>query len=433
MSKRVRTKWLAALMGMTLVLTACSSSSTTEPQADATKGEIKVWGWNIAAKSLQAIVPEFNKKYPDIKVVVEDIGRTDVYDKVTAGLSANGAGLPDVIQMETERLPIYTHQFPDGFANLSKLGADAYKDKISASKWQQAAVKDKIIAMPWDIGPAGVFYRTDLFQKAGVDPKAIETWDDLIAAGKKIKQETGTALLPIDVANDDALFRMMLNQLQTYYFDESGNIDLTSEKSVKAMSKIKEMQDAGLVVNANGWDGTVTATKNGSVATVPFGVWYSGTIQDQAPELKGKWDVMQLPAFEKGGNRASNLGGSNLVVPAASKNQSLAYKFVEFAMTDVGAQMVMMKQFGLFPSLLETYKDPFFAEPQAFFNNQPIYQMFAEQSNKIAGVNYTNDYSRALKHVADAQASILLKGTSVKDGLASAAKQIAGESKRKVN
>lgn len=39
--------------------------------------------------------------------------------------------------------------------------------------------------MPWGIAPTVLFYREDLFQKAGIDVNSIVTWEDFIEAGKK--------------------------------------------------------------------------------------------------------------------------------------------------------------------------------------------------------------------------------------------------------
>ncbi|MGO0062601.1 ABC transporter substrate-binding protein [Brevibacillus fluminis] len=442
--KNFKGKLIGTLAAVGLLVSACGGGGQQEAQAQPgagtttagtnaqDKGEITVWAWDIAVKGLNDVIPLFNKKYPDIKVKIDEVGSSDAYDKVTAGLSAGGAGLPDAVLMESEVLPVYTSQFPDGFADLSAMGADSYKEKITATKWPQSISKGKIVAFPWDLGSTGVFYRTDIFEAAGVKAEEIETWDDFIAAGKKIKEKTGKAMLPVDISNGTALISMMLNQEGISYFDNDGDIILGSDKVTKAMAKIKEMNDAGLIANVQGWDGTVTATKNGMVATIPYGVWYSGTIMDQAPETKGKWGVFLLPAFEKGGNRASNNGGSALVIPAASKNKEIAYKFVEFALTDTEAQMLLMKKYGLFPSLLETYKDPFFDAPQEFFGNKPIFRMFADESAAIPAVNDTNDYQRAAKHVADAQAKILLSQADVKATLDEAAELLSVETQRKV-
>ena len=39
--------------------------------------------------------------------------------------------------------------------------------------------------MPWYAGVRSVVYRTDVFEKAGVEPPT--TWDELVAVGEKIK------------------------------------------------------------------------------------------------------------------------------------------------------------------------------------------------------------------------------------------------------
>lgn len=42
-------------------------------------------------------------------------------------------------------------------------------------------------------------------------------------------------MFPLDVARNDEIFRLMLNQQGVFYFDEAGNIDLTSPQAVQAL------------------------------------------------------------------------------------------------------------------------------------------------------------------------------------------------------
>jgi lactose/L-arabinose transport system substrate-binding protein len=446
----LRLTWASLLVLLTLaslILAACGgNAATTAPTAGSgttgggaavpadLKGEITVWAWNIAAKSLDATVESFNKKYPNVKVNVQDIGRTDVYDKLTTGLQGGGAGLPDVVAVESDRMDVFTAAFPDGFADLTAR-ASKYEADFDPSKWAQSKKDGKIRSIPWDSGPTGLWYRVDFFQQAGVDPKSIETWDDLIAAGEKINKATGgkVKLLPVDIVADDAGFRMMTSQLGVCcYFNPDGKINLTDPKSVQALTKLKEINDKGLVANINGWDGVVGATKNGDVATVPFGVWYSGTIIDQAPDLSGKWDVMLLPAFEKGGNRAANLGGSTLAIPSSSKNQDAAWAFVENALATTEGQNVMMEKFGIWPSYLPAYKADFYSKPVAFFNNQPIWKIFADEVSKIPAATYTQDYAKGQAVLASAQAKVLTQGADPKAALEEAAQELANQSGREI-
>jgi lactose/L-arabinose transport system substrate-binding protein len=418
---------------MLLLLLAACSNKTNGSTGDTKhpSGTITVWGWDVAAATMKASIAEFQKKYPDVKVKVEDFNSGDVYSKLTVGLAARGSGLPDVVLMEDERIPGYVHQFPQGFLNLTKLGYGKYKDSFNQAK--VAAVQDKdgnFIAAPWDIGPAGVFYRVDYFKKANVDPNSIKTWDDYIAAGKKIKEATGAMLLPIDIPNYDGVFEMMMQQQGLYYFDKDNKITLQSAEAKRAMNVIKKLHDEDLVLQNKGWDGIVTATVNGSVATVPYGVWYAGTIMDQAPKSKGQWDVFYLPSFEDGGSRYANVGGSSLLIPSTSKNQTAAYAFVDFFTTNKDSQLLGFEKYGLFPSLKETYSAPQFTANSEYFNNSPIFKKFADIVDKVPKIYLNENYAKASKLTSDAQAAILLENKPVESGLKDAQKQLENEIKK---
>ena len=394
---------------------ASTGSGTSGLKGDPNlKAEITVWAWNVAGKALQANMAGFNKLYPGVKVNFPEIGQSDVYDKLTTGLAGGGAGLPDVVQVESDHMDVYTGKFPNGFADLTDK-ASKYEKDFDPSKWAQSKNKNRILSIPWDSGPTGLFYRVDMFQKAGVDPSTIETWDDWIAAGKKVQAANpGVKFMAIDFTKDDALYRMLLNQQGSFYFTEDGKINLTSPESVKAMTIIKKLNDAGLLTNVSGWDGVVGAMKNSQAASQLFGVWWSGTIIDSSPESKGKWDVILQPAIEKGGSRAASLGGSTLAIPKSSKNVDAAYAFIEYNLATTEGQNNMLKNFGLWPSYLPAYSDPFYTQAQPFFNNKPIWQTFAKETPLIKPAYYTKDYTQAQTVSQNAQAEILNGGDPAK-------------------
>ena len=112
----------AALM---VSLSACGSSTpkntanTSNTTTTEIKGNITVWSWNVAAKSLKIAATNFQAKYPNAKVTVVDGGsNSQVYDKLTTGL-ASKTGLPDVVSVEGDHIPTYVSKFPDGFVDLT--------------------------------------------------------------------------------------------------------------------------------------------------------------------------------------------------------------------------------------------------------------------------------------------------------------------------
>jgi len=377
----------------TIFLGACSGSSsdaedvTIPDNPEDVEGDITVWAWELEANYLEKdVVPAFNKQYPNVNVTVEKSGVDQVYQKVSAGMSSGGSGLPDVFQVENNRIHSFTNEFPDGLVDLIVLGFDEHEDKFAESKVEGLKTEDGMLAAaPRDLGPVGVMYRTDIFEEVGIDPTKIETWDDYIEAGKQVVDHTEKSFLGMD---NEGLFRIMLQQQGAYFFTEDGKLDLTSPEAEKAIGVIEEMRDSGILTYTNNWDGQVAAMKNGEVATHPGAVWWSGTMIEQMPELSGKWDVFELPAFEGGDTRAANDGGSALAISSASENKAAAYSFVEFATTDIDSQIKGLTNRGLFPSLTAAYDEPIFSEDQEYFNNQPFFEKFADTVSDIPPVNH---------------------------------------------
>ena len=437
-ASRFKNKFLLlGMLALFLLLAACGSGSNNEgtvndgggdADSDGLSGEIEVWGWNVAAASMEMAAESFMEEHPNTQVTVRDIGDHDLYERLTVGMASGGSGLPDVSIIHSDELHGYLDQFPDQFTDLGEMGFEEHMDKFVDFKAEVVRDADgKIVAMPWDIGPAGVFYRVDLFEEAGVDPEDIETWDDYIDAGVQIKEATGVDMLPLEVSSADRLYRVLLNQLGASYYTEDDEINIASDESKKAMELVKKIYDSGIVANANDWDAMAGLVANGDVATIPLGVWYSGTIMDQAPDLEGKWDAFRLPAFEEGGTRAANTGGSDLFIPSSSDNPELAYAFAEYFITDVDVQVEALKEYGLFPSLIETYDDPFFEEPVPYFNDSPIFKMFADIAENVKPSVYTGGFARAQDVIVDAQSSILLDGKDVSSALDEAAERLASE------
>lgn len=406
---------------------ACSNKEeetggTGDPEG--ISGEITVWGWDVAAATFEESIELFNKEYPDVKVTVEDFGSGDLYEKLTVGLASKGSGLPDVVLMEDERIPGYIDQFPDGFLNLSELGFDEYADLFSDAKIESVTHDGNLIAAPWDIGPAGMFYRVDIFEEAGVNADDIKTWDDYLEAGKTILEKTGVKMLPIDISSYDGVYLMMMQQQGLSYFDENDEPTFETPEAKRSMEMIKQFYDNDLILNNSGWDGIVTATVNGDVATVPYGVWYTGTIMDQGPDLSGKWDSFFLPEFKEGSSRYANVGGSSILIPSSTDNKNAAYAFVEFFATDDETQLLGFEKYGLFPSLQSTYDSDVLKEDSEFFNNKPIFKDFADIVNDVPAVNITKHYGQIVKLMSNTQASILLEGKPIDEALADIRKEV---------
>ncbi len=354
---------------------ACAALVLFSGPAFAQSGEITAWSWNIAASSLKATVAGFNKQFPDVKVTVEDLGNQQTFDKMLAGCAAGGVGLPDIISVENHESEIFWSQFPDCFVDLKTLG---YTDEIAAKfpdfKRTELEVDGKAYAMPWDSGPVAMFFRRDFYEKAGIDPASIKTWDDFIAAGKKIQEANpGVSMTQADINGDTEFFRMISNEQGCGYFSSDGqSITVNQPACVAALEVVKKLKDNGLLI-AGTWDEKIQANTGGKVATQMYGGWYEGTIRSTSPDLSGKWGVYMMPGVTADGPRAANLGGSSLAISASSKNKEAAWAYVNYTLGTNEGQVTMLKEFGLVPSLLGALDDDYVKAEQPFWNGQKVW------------------------------------------------------------
>ena len=137
-----------------------------------------------------------------------------------------------------------------------------------------------------------------------------------------------------------------------------------------------------------------------------------------------------LPYFTPTGAVTSNNGGSNLVVPATTKNGTLAASFIHYALMNTQNQVTMMDKEGLFPSWTPALRSSYFLSPVDYFSGQAVYKLFGTQVSKIPAISYNSDYAKATDIVANMVVSVVLNGGDVKTSLAGAVKDISNATGR---
>ncbi len=389
---------------------------------------LTVWVWDINKPALESTLSSFQAMYPDVEVVIEDLGNQNVYDRGLAGCAAGGIDMPDVYLVENNEAEVFWTQFPDCFVDLRTLGGEELLPLFPEFKWTELTVGDAIYAVPYDSGPSTMFYRRDLYERAGISPADIETWADFIEAGKKMLQATDGQVRMGTIAKgaDDEWFRMLANQAGCFYFDVEGNeVTVNQPGCVTALETIKDLVDSD-VLAIGGWVEQIQLIQNSGVASALFGSWYGGVIQAEAPDQVGLWGAYPIPALTPGGTRASNIGGSALAIPSASENQELAYAFVKNALADTENQIVILRDYGLTPSLLSTLEHPFLSEGVEFFGGQPVWRDILSTLGEVPPARGTQFFQEA-RNVMTTTVSDYLDGryASAQEALDVAARQIS--------
>ena len=349
--------------------------------AQAEDHKIRLDGFPDFDSSLKVLLPDFEKE-TGIKVDVLMNNHGDHHTKLTTNL-ATGSGAGDVVVVDVEKIGPFVAS--GGLVNLSqKYGVDKYAQRFAPYAWEQGKGSDgSVYGIPVDLGPGVMYYRADLFEKAGISiDSAIKDWDSYIAAGETLKQQNIQLIASAaDVAQ--AIIYTTVPEGEGLFFDANGKPVVTSERFVRAFEVAKTIRDKGLDGHILSWTNEwYEGFRNGTFATQLSGAWLLGHLQNWiAPETKGKWRVSNLPDGIYG-----SWGGSFLSIPKQSKHQDDAWKLIEYMTLDRDIQLKSFETIAAFPSNVTTYDSPLFEQQMAFLGGQKARLLFADIAKNIKPV-----------------------------------------------
>lgn len=381
--------------------------------AAATAGDVTVWVWdpNFNGAAMKEAATRYSAIKPDTKIIVDDTAsQDDIRAKLQTQLLAGSTdGLPDIVLIQDDVAQKYLQSFPGAFEPLS----DTIDMSVFAPYKVAAATYDgKSYSVPFDSGVTGLFYRSDYFTQAGftaADLKDI-TWDRLIEIGTVVKEKTGHLLLDLDL-NDPGLIRVMMQSAGEWYFNKDGTLHITDNAPLKkALETYAKFYTAGLVNPVSGWTEYTGSFTSGKTASVPVGVWITGTIKANADQ-SGLWAVASTPRLDIPSSvNASNLGGSSWYVLASSDNKAEAIDFLDTIWAkDVDFYQKILTAQGAVGSLLAARDGEAYKASDEFFGGAPVWQEFSTWLSQIPSVDY-GTFTAEVNAALQAQLPAILDG-----------------------
>lgn len=176
---------IAAVLALTA--TACGDDGSGSGTEGSGKGEITFWDNNGGPRTAvwTEIIKDFEKQNPDIKVKYVPIPIADVQSKYDTAIA--GGGLPDVGGVGTAYLANMVSQEALEPVN-DRLEKSALRGKLVESMVESvraaAGRGDDVYSVPTSANNGVLWYRTDLFEQAGL--KAPDTWANFYTAADKL-------------------------------------------------------------------------------------------------------------------------------------------------------------------------------------------------------------------------------------------------------
>ena len=365
-------------------------------------------------------IPAWKKLHPTVEIKVVSRQFTDHHTAMTTALSTSFY-LPDVMALEVG----YVGRFAQG-GGLDDLSRPPYDIKRFQSRWvpyalQQATNrKGAVVAAPTDIGPGTLLYRADVLAKAGVsEAELTHSWEGYVATGAKIKAATGAYLMAHARDMKDIVIRTGIQPGEGLYFDNQSNVLVTSARFVRAFELARKVRQGKLDARVGAWSNEWSeGFKRGTVATQMTGAWLAGHLNNWlAPNTKGQWRAAQLPegAF-------AAYGGTFFAIPrgAPAAHKALAWEFIQLMTLNRDVQLSAFKTQDAFPSLLETYDDPFFELPIEFLGGQNARVGWRAAAKRISAVTVHKQDAFADEVINTELDKVLDRGKDIATALADA-------------
>ena len=369
----------SALLALTLATTAAACGGGDDDGGTTADGKIKLTVATFNEFGYEELIEEYNAMQDDVVVEQKKAGTANEHQDNLYTKLAAGSGLSDIEAIEVDWWSALMEQ-SDAFTDLS--------DPEVEGRWldwktEAATTPDgALIGYGTDIGPEGICYRADLFEKAGLPTdrdKVAELfgdWDSYFEAGRQfVKKVPDTAWYDSSGGTAQA----MINQVEYSFEDEDNTVIAADNPAVKEVFDTVTANAAdGLSTGLTQWSEDWTASfQDDGFATMACPGWMLGVIEGNADGVEG-WDIAN--AFPGGGG---NWGGSYLTVPAQGDHIEEA-KALAAWLTAPEQQIKAFEAKGTFPSLVAALDDPALTgSPNESFNGAPTGEILAERAEAV--------------------------------------------------
>lgn len=356
----------------------------------------------------EKMAKEFSKANPGITIKVEEVNWDSLQQKLQTDIV--GGTNPDLSIVATRWLLDLVRD--DVVEPLDARMTPAFRDKFIGAFINSGKVASKTYGLPISASARGLYYNKAMLEKAGY-PNGPKTWDEVIAASKKIK---ATGAYGFGIQGKEI-------ETEIYWFyslwtnggevvDANGKAVFDSAAGIKAANIYKSLIDQGLTqpgVTSNSREDVQNLFKQGRLGMVITAPFLAKQIQKEKPGLQ--YGVTAIP---QGSNAATFATTDSLIMFKNSKVKTAAWQFSEFLFSKA-ARVAFTSGEGFMPTTKEEAADAAFSDAvtQSFISYLPT----AKFAPVIAG------WEDLSKIVANAMQAVYLGKSKPEDALKAAALQ----------
>jgi multiple sugar transport system substrate-binding protein len=360
----------------------------------ANSGTISFMGWGSPQEVavFQAMITQFEAKYPGTKVDYVNVPSSDFNTKLQTMIGARQ--IPDVFYLQPENvMPWADNGILYDMTNFVAANNIFTESNIWAKALDMYRYDGtrpgvgKIYGLPKDIGPFALAYNKNLFRAAGIpDPARAWTWDEFIENAKKLTRGEGNNRVygsaPYSV--ESAVWSNGADWL-----DESKTrVTVDSPAFIEAIQWVADLILVHKVVPSNEEEGSLGSFQRwmeGKIGMMGIGPWSQGQFWE---ECDFEWDLMPWPVSPRTGQNAIWYGGMGFAVSATSSKIDSACNLAAFLAFNEDAQRTNYQMGQAIPNLKDMTFNEYMTMAKAPQNKQEFINII-ETYGRRATQTYT--------------------------------------------
>lgn len=351
----------AASIALISALTACGASGGSRSSGESVRLRFLFPEYSSkTAPLMKQMVDDFNAaNNGKIKVSLELAPWDKMHDKLAVTMGSGQA--PDVFG--------YATRWISEFAGLKQLApldsrlTGDFKASFNQKVLEAGTFQGKTYGIPVAVSARLLFYRTDLFQKAGLQPP--KSWEDLKKAAVATSDPPKVYGLgvPASGIEVDTFFDYFLYNNGGDILDAQGKSMLSNPESVEALQFLTDLVKAGgTEPKPTGFtrEQIIENFKAGQLSMYPTGPWLNAMIKADNPSLK--FAVVPFPTNNGKPQKTVSVTDS-LGMSALSQHQAEAWKFIQF-MYQPKYRQAFDEGEGMLPELKAVAQSAYFQTPE---------------------------------------------------------------------
>jgi multiple sugar transport system substrate-binding protein len=378
------------------------------------KKVVVFWAMGAEGENVQKLIPEFERRNPDIHVRLQAIPWTAAHEKLLTAYA--GRSTPDIAQLGNTWIPEFTilNALVDVRPWIDR-SSEVKKENYFPGIWETNVIDGTIYGIPWYVDTRLLFYRTDLLRQAGYD-HAPRTWSEWFDASKKVRaraSDTSHYAILLPTNNEWAPAVVMgLEKNSTLLRDGDRYGDFSGPTFTAAFTDFNNFF-------LNNWAPRKTqqiinvydAFAEGIFAMYITGPWNIGEFLKRLPaSMQGNWMTAPMPSADSTYPGVSLAGGSSLVLFRASNVKDESWKLIEY-LSEADRQAEFYKITGDLPAVRESWRD------SSISSNKYI-QAFYRQLERVAATPKIPEWEQIAQKVREYSEIVALDRMSVHDALA---------------